>query len=240
MPKKISAKTRKIIFGICSSLVLIFSLFILFSVIVSRMTDNSPTLFGYSFNIVLTDSMEDEINIGDLVIAKKVQKSEIKAGDDIVFISDNPDYFGVRVVHRVKEVKGSGFKTYGIKYGADDPMLATKIIGKVVHVSTGWGKMFSTFGSIQNIIFFVAMIFMLGVIGSLIRNIVVIARGKKSGTTNAITQAEKDEIRKQLIMQMNINSTAPEPIGQKEEQKKENAKNEELPKNEEYSKKREE
>jgi signal peptidase len=69
--------------------------------------------------IVLTESMEDEIMAGDLIICEKVNPQNIKKGDVISFF--DPAGSGTSIVtHKVYEVnkdaqgKITSFKTYGV------------------------------------------------------------------------------------------------------------------------------
>ena len=48
-------------------------------------SDNIMRIFGYSFSVVATDSMEDTIMAGDMIFIKSVPFQEIEEDDIIVF-----------------------------------------------------------------------------------------------------------------------------------------------------------
>lgn len=58
-----------------------------------------PSFFGYKPFIVLSGSMKDEINDGDLVLTKECDTSNLKVGDIISFKSDE-----IVVTHRISNI----------------------------------------------------------------------------------------------------------------------------------------
>jgi len=81
--------------------------------------DEVPSLGKNIPLIVLTESMEPEINAGDLIICKKVDPQEIKEDDIIAFFDPSSNGSSI-VTHKVKTVikdndgKTVSFETYGI------------------------------------------------------------------------------------------------------------------------------
>lgn len=140
--------------------------FILGAVIFARIGGKSPTVFGYSFNLVITDSMEPEIMVDDLVIAKAVDKSEIEIGDDIVFVSTAPTFNGIQFVHRVVAIReDGGFVTSGIKACAMvDEYPVYDVIGKKVAVAPILGRIMRFFCDNQYIVLGVIVMIVLAVV----------------------------------------------------------------------------
>ena len=84
--------------------------------------DKIADFMGYKPFIVMSGSMETTINIGDLVIVKKVNSSSIHIGDIIAFKNGN-----IVISHRVKEViNDSG--TYKFKTKGDNNNVADDFI----------------------------------------------------------------------------------------------------------------
>ena len=120
-------------------IVLPFLIFNLTLIIKSKLyPDKIADFMGYKPFIVMSGSMETTINIGDLVIVKKVNSSSIHTGDIIAFKNGN-----IVISHRVKEViNDSGtykFKTKGdnnnvaddfiVNYDANEGIYVNKIHG---------------------------------------------------------------------------------------------------------------
>ena len=88
--------------------------------------DKIPMPFGYGFSVVLSGSMEPELNVNDLVIIKK-QKS-YQSDDIIVYQDDN-----LLVIHRIIEINGETAVTKGDANEVNDPEISiTQIKGKMV------------------------------------------------------------------------------------------------------------
>lgn len=104
-------------------IVLPFLIFNLTLIIKSKLyPDKIADFMGYKPFIVMSGSMETTINIGDLVIVKKVNSSSIHTGDIIAFKNGN-----IVISHRVKEViNDSG--TYKFKIKGDNNNVADDFI----------------------------------------------------------------------------------------------------------------
>lgn len=104
-------------------IVLPFLIFNLTLIIKSKLyPDKIADFMGYKPFIVMSGSMETTINIGDLVIVKKVNSCSIHTGDIIAFKNGN-----IVISHRVKEViNDSG--TYKFKTKGDNNNVADDFI----------------------------------------------------------------------------------------------------------------
>ena len=104
-------------------IVLPFLIFNLTLIIKSKLyPDKIADFMGSKPFIVMSGSMETTINIGDLVIVKKVNSSSIHTGDIIAFKNGN-----IVISHRVKEViNDSG--TYKFKTKGDNNNVADDFI----------------------------------------------------------------------------------------------------------------
>lgn len=89
---------------------------------------------GYKAFIVLSDSMSaTDFDAGDLVLTKDVNPAELKEGDIIAYISENPDNYGEVVTHKIRTVNSDGtFTTYGTTTDTDDayPVSWEQVLGK--------------------------------------------------------------------------------------------------------------
>lgn len=88
--------------------------------------------FPYSLFAVQTKSMYPFFMQGDLVLTKKTDTKELKAGDIIIF--ERPGYKENIILHRIKEIKGDEFITKGDNNAVEDPspVSSEQVIGKYV------------------------------------------------------------------------------------------------------------
>ncbi len=123
----------KIIIIVVLSLILLMNLYI---IIQSKASPKSvPSIFGYKPFVVLSNSMQDEISAGDLVIVKEVDIKELDEGDIIAFRTSNDFVTTHRIVNIVISEKGKCFETKGDSNNTNDEELicGESVEGKYVH-----------------------------------------------------------------------------------------------------------
>ncbi len=108
--------------------------------VVSVLTLNQRdrNLFGYRAFIVLSDSMSaTDFDSGDVVLVRETDPEKLAEGDIIAFISQDPDFFGETITHKIRRrataLNGEpGFVTYGTTTDTDDASIVTYpyILGK--------------------------------------------------------------------------------------------------------------
>lgn len=131
-------KIFSVILRILSILITVFAIcMMIFTITAANVFGKTEkSLFGFKFFIVLSDSMKDEFQAGDVVISKVVDVNTIEPGDIITFRSVDPMSFGEVVTHKVREETvyegAKAFVTYGTATGTPDstPVPVEQVIGK--------------------------------------------------------------------------------------------------------------
>lgn len=93
-------------------------------------TDNpQPTVFGWSWAVVISGSMEPEIGVNDLVVVH--EEDSYAVGDVITYRSGSSV-----VTHRIIDQTEQGFTTKGDSNNTEDsqPVSLNAVIGKVAYV----------------------------------------------------------------------------------------------------------
>jgi signal peptidase len=104
----------------------IITMYVLIAGAISIKNGRMMNLFGFTYSIVPTNSMEPEINVGDSVIGKKEKFENLKIGDDVIYHYVYED-LDIYVVHRIiRYDEGLGYKTQGINTSQEDPIYVTK------------------------------------------------------------------------------------------------------------------
>jgi len=126
-------KIYQIVLATIVAILFVLTLYVLIAGTVALKNKEMIDLFGYTYSIVPTKSMEPEINVGDSVIAKKVDFEELEIGDDIIYhyVKEDVDIF---IVHRIIRREDGGFKTQGINNAYEDDGIVTEdnYVAKVV------------------------------------------------------------------------------------------------------------
>lgn len=131
-------KPLKMIGEIIYILLFIIVILMLIVVILQRVTDNSVTIGGFRIFAVATGSMVPQYEVGDVLISKEIDPSEIKVGDDIVYKGKEGSFNGKVVTHRVISVEEQNGEYHLITQGlaneqADPEITDEQVYGKIIY-----------------------------------------------------------------------------------------------------------
>lgn len=122
------------------------SIFVLLTVVLTP-AGQIPQVMGFSVLRVLTGSMKPEIPADSMLLIQKADAASLQVGDVISFFSPDPSLNGALNTHRIvgiAEVDGSlQFTTKGDANLIEDqyPVDESRVVGKVLFVSTRLGKL---------------------------------------------------------------------------------------------------
>lgn len=193
-------------------LLVAFTVFMMvFTIItVTTVDKNERSIFGVRFYIVQTDSMslsennkdmEVHFNAGDIILIKDVEnKTALKEGDIIAFMSMNEISYGETVTHMIREVKKTedgkilGYVTYGTNTGTCDEALVEPdyVIGQYSGKLPGVGNFFAFVKSTPGYIICILVPFLLLILYNGV-NVIRLFRKYKREQMEAM-QAKRDKI----------------------------------------------
>ena len=137
MKKKKSVLKR--ILNVVLTIVILLLAFVLVVTTVTRITGNTPSIFGYSIFRVSTGSMQPELMIGDVILTKEVDDvNSLQVGDVITYRGTIGEYANMMITHKiVKAPYEANGKTYVVTKGVandieDQPVEASRISSKLV------------------------------------------------------------------------------------------------------------
>lgn len=128
----------------------LFGLIICLSVFVLtlRFLGDTPSVFGYSFYYVLTESMEPEIHSGDMILGRKVAPEELQVGDVVTYVGDTGSFSGKVITHEIIEINDDILITQGVANPEPDPAIyKSQVLSKYVLTIPLAGKIFSVINS---------------------------------------------------------------------------------------------
>ncbi|MDO5555534.1 MAG: signal peptidase I [Clostridia bacterium] len=136
-------KVIKIIINIIMVLAIIIILLVGYNLFqIKYLKQDYGKLFGYTIFKVITGSMSNTIEIGDIIIVK-LGNNDIEVNDIIVIKQEN--YI---VTHRIIERNENNIITKGdANNKADEPITTEQVIGKVVKIIPNiaiWERVFAT------------------------------------------------------------------------------------------------
>lgn len=116
--KQLLKKIFNVIQKIASVALVLIICFIIFGMI----QGNHPKFFGYQIFRVLTSSMQPAISENTCIITKEVPKENLKVGDIITFVSEDPDIYGFYNTHRIYEIVEENGETRYVTKGDANPV----------------------------------------------------------------------------------------------------------------------
>ena len=141
MKKLIEIKRKieeNIIFKIARAVLYAFVGLLLFVIIVQKVTHNNLSIGGFRIFMIISQSMEGEYEIGDILVSKKVPVEEINVGDNVTYLGESRQLNGLIITHKVVEKRQAGdeifFVTRGLANNISDPEIRyDQIYGKVIY-----------------------------------------------------------------------------------------------------------
>ncbi|MBQ4569502.1 MAG: signal peptidase I [Ruminococcus sp.] len=194
-------KIKKII----GFIVIIAFALVLVYVLFARISGQTPSLFGHAMLRVSSESMEPELNIGDIIMVKKVDPSTLKKGDVITYHGKEGPVAGKLITHQIVEepYEEDGtyyFTTRGIKVGAiDDPQINdTQVMGKVLYKIPILGSLYDFFSKWYGLAAFAAIIII--AFSTELINLISIIRNKDEETDEDVpASAHNPVFNKQFV-----------------------------------------
>ncbi len=131
-------KVLKLIYNVAYTILVIITLLILIAVLLQRVSNNTISLGGFRIFNVATGSMIPKYQVGDILISKTINPSDVKVGDDIVYTGMKGDFAGKIITHQVIQIEPNEgnlvFHTKGIANDTEDPTIeGNQILGKVLY-----------------------------------------------------------------------------------------------------------
>lgn len=149
---KLISKIFKIASYCLFGLIICLSLFVL----TLRFLGESPSIFGYSFYYVLTESMEPEIMAGEIILGKSTDPEELQVGDIITYTGETGDLKDKIITHKIVEIEDGAFITQGVANDIPDPPISSsQILSRYVATIPLAGKIFSVINSKFGFIFLI-------------------------------------------------------------------------------------
>jgi signal peptidase len=164
------AKAISIILNVLYYIVFLFLVLLLLIVFVQRISNNEFAFGGVRIYNIATQSMASKYDIGDVILAKDVDPSELKVGDDIAYRGKVGTYKDRIITHEIQAISQNDDGSYsiitkGLANDIEDPEInSSQVQGKIVKklkllsaiskiASNNFGLFFAIFIPIALIIF---------------------------------------------------------------------------------------
>ena len=68
---------------------------LLLIIVVQKTTNNNLSIGGFRVFMIVSESMKDEYNIGDILVSKHVDVEDINIGDNVTYLGEKGDFKGL-------------------------------------------------------------------------------------------------------------------------------------------------
>ena len=131
-------KALKIIGSILYYMLVLLIIAVLAVVLLQRVSKNTITIGGIRIFNIVSESMVPKYEIGDVLIAKSIDTSELKVGDDVAYQGEVGSFEGKVVTHQIIAIEEENgelkFHTKGIANEEEDPVISgSQIYGKIIY-----------------------------------------------------------------------------------------------------------
>ena len=174
------------------------------------------SLLGWKPYIVLSDSMREDFQVGDLAFSHEVDPATLGPGDIVTFASIDPASYGDVVTHKIRKIvehEGEpAFVTYGTTTGADDayPVPFSRVTGSYVFSIPKAGYLFEFFRTPAGYVGLVLVPFAI-LIGLQVRTFVRLLRKDRDQRARVLEEELRQErkARAKLDMMRTLSRMAP-------------------------------
>lgn len=223
MDKPSKKRILSLISFIVSAAIFAFALSVFIISFKARSKNRPAEFFGYSFAVVVTDSMSPQINVGDLIIVKSCDIMEMKVKQNAVFVGVSGSFKDKCIVHQVVGVyddidengvkSGVYLQTWGINnldYD-DDFVYAENFIGREIFHSKTLGAIMVFLREPLNWIY--VLVFMLAISFVVHQSVKIIKHFKNKEVEQPTTESAAPEITETVnseVEQFTTDSAPPE------------------------------
>lgn len=116
-----------------TDIILVFLSLVLISMLSSYLQYGHTSLFGYRLFLVVSESMENTIHVGDIVVGKMLVDEEPEVNG--IYAYEREGYFGKEIIiHRIVEITEDGYVFKGDANSLPDEIIVSrnKIIYRIV------------------------------------------------------------------------------------------------------------
>ena len=130
-------KTFKFVISVIKFILTALIIVIIGVILIQRFSNNNMSLAGYRIFTVVTESMVPKYEVGDVILIKEEEKTNIQVGDDVTYMGKIGSYADKIITHQVIgiEMGNDGllkFHTKGIANEDEDPLVSEEQIYGVV------------------------------------------------------------------------------------------------------------
>ncbi len=174
-------KVLKIVGNVLAAAIIAVEIIMVLFIVVMKSSGGEPSIFGYKMYVIISESMEPEINKGDVIISKKYSGQKLKEGDVITYLGKENDLVGKTVTHKIIRVSEdqSEIETQGVANSTADPIIGPSDVKAVmIRKAVVIGAVYSIITTTWGFICFVILPMVIMIISEIVRLVKITRSGE--------------------------------------------------------------
>lgn len=135
-----------------SVIILLVTFILVLCLMFTKISGQTPSLFGYQLLRISSPSMSPELEVGDIILSKNASNpSDIKVGNVVTYNGVSGEYAGISITHKVivaphKENSTYVLQTQGVANEIADPQISfDTVTGVMITRLTLFSRLYSIF-----------------------------------------------------------------------------------------------
>lgn len=131
-------KAGKALLRAVSILIVVIEIVMILFLVLTKVSGGVPSLFGHSVYVIVSPSMTPELEIGDVIIARKYDGGELETGDVVQYMGKSGDAKGKIITHKIISIEGEGEDRIIVTKGtantqADQPITPAEVLSTMTY-----------------------------------------------------------------------------------------------------------
>ncbi len=118
--------------SVLSALLVVTEILVILFIVISKMSGDTPSFFGYRMYVIVSPSMEPQIKVGDVIISKEYTGGELAVGDVVTYEGKTGEVAGKTITHEIISIDGDRVITKGTANLSADPAIRREDILSVM------------------------------------------------------------------------------------------------------------
>lgn len=98
----------KKIANVLSIAIVVVEVIVIAMLILTKINGDVPSIFGYSFYVIVSPSMSPELEVGDMIISKQFDGGDLEVGEVVEYLGKSGDMAGKVITHKIVKITGEG------------------------------------------------------------------------------------------------------------------------------------
>ena len=166
----------------------VIEIMIIVSIVITKISGQIPSIFGYHFYVIASPSMSPDLEVGDIIISRQYDGGELAEGQIVEYLGKSGKMEGKIITHRIVKISGEGNDRVIITKGTansdeDPPISPDDIIAVMTYKTVIIDKIYAVLSTTVGFILLVMLPMMAMIVTEIVR-LMIEVKGEKNGKSD--------------------------------------------------------